>query len=54
MLPELLDYSDLFNSKVATYFSLKNSAMVTNLDEGRRAGISRPEFPPRICSILGG
>ena len=22
MLPELLDYSDLFNSKVATYFSI--------------------------------
>ena len=33
MLPELLDYSDLFNSKVATYFSLKHSAMVTNLHQ---------------------
>ena len=27
MLPDLLDYSELNNSKVATSFSLKNSAM---------------------------
>ena len=35
MLPELVGYSELNNSKVGTYFFLKNSPMVANLDEGR-------------------
>jgi len=35
MLPDLLVYSELNNSKVGTYFFLKNSPMVANLDEGR-------------------
>ena len=51
MLPELLDYSDLFNSKVTTSFSLKHSAMVTNLDEGRRVCWVRARFRFRFRSF---